>query len=139
MAKDKYHELVKEALVNAGWRVTHDPYPIKMGKRTGYIDLGAERGIIGAEKENEKIAVEIKTFFSHSDLDSFEDAVGQFLLYSVALADKEPDRTLFLAMPKDFYERFFDDAFFVRFAKMFSIKIIVYNELQPIIEQWIIQ
>jgi XisH protein len=26
MAKDIYHNLVKEALQNDGWTVTHDPY-----------------------------------------------------------------------------------------------------------------
>jgi hypothetical protein len=26
MAKDKYHELVKNALIKDGWRITDDPY-----------------------------------------------------------------------------------------------------------------
>ena len=33
MAKDKYHELVKQALENDGWLITHDPYKIMLGKR----------------------------------------------------------------------------------------------------------
>ena len=50
MAKDKYHREVREALEKEGWRITHDPYKILIGRRKGYIDLGAE--IIGAEKED---------------------------------------------------------------------------------------
>lgn len=58
MAKDKYHFLVKRLLENDGWLITHDPFKIMLGKRRGYIDLGAEKLIIAAEKSNEKIAVE---------------------------------------------------------------------------------
>ena len=31
MAKDLYHNVVKNALINEGWTVTHDPYPLKIG------------------------------------------------------------------------------------------------------------
>jgi XisH protein len=86
MAKDKYHEQVKKALEKEGWIITHDPYFIRLGKRRGYIDLGAE--LIGAERDTEKIAVEIKSFSRVSDVDAFEDALGQFLLYKLALLKK---------------------------------------------------
>lgn len=75
-AKDIFHDLVKQALQNEGWSVTHDPFKIMLGRRRGYIDLGAEREIIAAQKGNEKIAVEIKSFIGHSDLNDFEDALG---------------------------------------------------------------
>jgi hypothetical protein len=134
MAKDKYHDLVKESLINDGWNITHDPFKIMLGKRRGYIDLGAEKGIIAAEKETEKIAVEVKSFLGSDD---FEDALGQFLIYWKALKMKEPERILYLAVPAGFYERFFDDAFFVETAKDFDVKMLIYNEDKPQIEQWI--
>ena len=137
MAKDKYHALVRLALENAGWTITHDPYKILLGKRRGYIDLGAEKGIIAAEKDNEKIAVEIKSFISDSDLDAFEDALGQFLIYWRALRQKEPERLLYLAVPRSFYDRFFDDVFFVETARDFNVRMIVYNQQDALIEQWI--
>ena len=60
-AKDKYHEEFKEALLKDGWKITDDPFVIKL-KGTRYdIDLGAEK-VIAAQKGNEKIAVEIKSF-----------------------------------------------------------------------------
>ena len=58
MARDKYHKEVREALEKEGWTITHDPYKIMIGRRRGYIDLGAE--IIGAEKDDQIIAVESK-------------------------------------------------------------------------------
>lgn len=79
MRRDRYHHIVREALEKDGWVITHDPFFIRLGKRKGFIDLGAE--IIGAEKGTEKIAVEFKSFTGLSDVDDFEDALGQFLLY----------------------------------------------------------
>ena len=137
MAKDKYHQVVRTALENDGWVITDDPYKIKLGKRRGYIDLGAEKSVIAAEKKEEKIAIEIKSFLGNSDLDDFEDALGQFLIYWRALKEKEPERILYLAVPSGFYQRFFDDSFFVETARDFNVNMIVYNETNSIIEQWI--
>ncbi len=118
-----------------GWTITHDPYFIRLGKRKGFIDLGAE--IIGAEKGAQKIAVEIKSFSGLSDVDEFEDALGQFLLYKPALMLKEPDRPLFLAMPRDFYADLFDDAYFQQILKIYEVSVVVYEVEQNTIEQWI--
>ncbi|MFN0036613.1 MAG: element excision factor XisH family protein [Saprospiraceae bacterium] len=135
MAKDKYHSQVREALEREGWVITHDPYFIRLGRRKGYIDLGAE--MIGAERGTEKIAVEIKTFSSLSEVDAFEDALGQFLLYKSALRKKETDRVLFLAVPKGFYTSFFDDPFFVEVAQEYNVFLLVYDETKSTIEKWI--
>ncbi len=136
MAKDKYHEHVKEALAKEGWEITHDPYYLPVGRRRGFIDLGAEKQIIGAKKGDEKIAVEIKSFLGASDLDDFEDALGQFIVYYMALEEKEPARTLFLAIPRAFYNRFFDDQFFIRLADRFEVKMIIFNEEAKSIVSW---
>ena len=58
MAKDIFHNIVREALLFDGWEITHDPFKIMLGQRRGYIDLAAEKEVIAAEKESQKIAVE---------------------------------------------------------------------------------
>lgn len=135
MAKDKFHAHVRTALENDGWVITHDPYKLMIGRRKGYVDLGAE--LIGAERATEKIAVEIKSFLGMSDLDQFEDALGQFLVYLFALTKKEPDRVLFLAVPALFYETFFDDPFFVELGEHYQLRIVVFTENKPKIVKWI--
>lgn len=90
MAKDIYHDQVKIALQRDGWRITHEPYSIRIGGVEMYIDMGGEK-IIGAEKENVKIAVEIKSFTSPSSISDFHLAHGQFLDYRYALEEIEPD------------------------------------------------
>jgi XisH protein len=137
MAKDKIHQAVRDALEIGGWEITHDPYTLKVGRRKGFIDLGAKREIIAAVKGTEKIAVEVKSFLGQSDLDDFEYALGQFIIYFNALEEVEPERLLYLALPKEFYDHFFDDPFFEKLAKRYSLKFIVFDVKNSTIEQWI--
>ena len=51
-----------------------------------YVDLGAEK-IIAAERDGEKIAVEIKIFIGSSNIYEFHTAIGQFINYRVALEE----------------------------------------------------
>ncbi len=66
---DLYHGLVKSALQQEGWRITHDPYRMKIEDVKYEIDLGAEM-LLAAEKDGEKIAVEIKSFLEQSTVPS---------------------------------------------------------------------
>ncbi|MFN8347814.1 MAG: element excision factor XisH family protein [Spirosomataceae bacterium] len=134
-AKDAYHQVVREALEKDSWQITHDPFKVILGKKRGYIDLAAEK-LLAAQKEGERIAVEIKSFLGVSDLDEFEDALGQFLIYKLALEKKEPDRVLYLAVPAGFYEDFFDDAFFLEVIECFGVCLIVFDEIQSTIVKW---
>lgn len=58
-AKDIYHDTVKRALQNDQWIITHDPFPLQIGKKRLSADLGAER-LISAERGLQKIVVEVK-------------------------------------------------------------------------------
>jgi XisH protein len=97
--RDGHHEAVKRALQTAGWTITHDPLPYRIDDDQIFIDLGAER-VIGAERGNTKIAVEIKSFLSPSPLTDLQEALGQFILYQQFLAELEPDRIMILPFPK---------------------------------------
>ena len=133
-AKDFYHKIVKQALIADGWVITHDPYFVQMGKLKGFIDLGAE--LLAAEKDTIQIAVEIKSFVGLSDLNEFKEALGQYLLYKLALSKKEPERTLFLAIPQTFYQDFFEDAFFREILELYTLKIVTFDELNTKIVLW---
>ena len=52
-------------LEKEGWQITHDPLDLSTDDVELLADLGAER-VIGAERGNEKICVEIKSFLSQS-------------------------------------------------------------------------
>ncbi len=106
-AKDVFHEVVKRALQKDGWHITHDPLLLKVGGVSMSIDLGAEL-LIAAEREGEKIAVEVKSFLERSSaISEFHTALGQFINYRGALRRDEPDRVLYLAVPLTTYQSFF--------------------------------
>ncbi len=87
-AKDIFHEKVKNALIKDGWTIKVDPYKLKWDEDENlYVDPAAEK-VIAAEKDNEKIAVEIKTFIGKSTMHDLHLAVGQFLVYQVALEEE---------------------------------------------------
>jgi len=100
-ALDRYHEPVRNALVKDGWTITDDPLQLSIGKRTLAVDLGAERSLIGAERDTQRIAVEIKTFGGTSPVADLQQATGQFLMYKSILAQAEPERELYLAVSEE--------------------------------------
>ena len=101
-----------------------------------YIDLGAEE-IVAAEREGQKIAVEIKSFLGTSSILEFHTALGQFFNYRLALEEKEPDRTLYLAVPLHTYDEFFTLQFIQKAVHRACLKLLIYNEQKEVISQWI--
>jgi hypothetical protein len=134
--RDNTHEIVKAALEREGWIISHDPLLVKIGKKSAQIDLGAEKLII-AEKESEKIAVEIKSFIALSALTDYYHALGQFMLYKMALQNQEPDRTLYLAIPSDAYEELSNDIFDYPEYQQLRHNLIIYDNQENISLLWI--
>jgi hypothetical protein len=88
--KDQFHEAVKHALEKDGWLITHDPFTIQISEAVKLkIDLGAE-STIAAQRDQEKIAIEIKSFITDSDISEFHAALGQYLNTSKPLKIKNP-------------------------------------------------
>jgi hypothetical protein len=103
---DLFHDAVKHGLTKDGWTITHDPLIIEFSGLNLYVDLGAEK-LIAAEKDSQRIAVEVKSFVGDSVLTDFHAALGQFLNYRIALDARDPERVLYLAVPKSAYTAFF--------------------------------
>lgn len=53
-AKDIYHAAVIKALTADSWTITNDPLYLAYGGRELYVDIGAERVTIAAERDNQK-------------------------------------------------------------------------------------
>ncbi|NEP22591.1 MULTISPECIES: element excision factor XisH family protein [unclassified Moorena] len=135
-AKDIFHDVVKKALVQDNWVITHDPLTLDLRDRQLHIDLGAER-LIGAQKENQQIAVEIKSFVSSSSVFQFHLALGQFLNYRIVLSLKQPQIVLYLAVPLSIYDDFFCEELPQLSIKEYEVKLLVFDPNQEVIVQWI--
>jgi len=135
MSKDLFHEAVRTALQKEGWTITHDPYELRVGGVEMYIDLGAEQ-LIAAERDQTKIAIEIKSFIGTSPISEFHNAHGQFLDYRYALEEEEPERTLYLAVPVKTYRTFFSLRFIQTVIQRSHLSLVVYDPDQEVIVQW---
>ncbi len=135
MAKDKYHDLVKEALIEEGWTITDDPYRIDADAKWE-TDLGAEK-LIGAEKNNVKIAVEIKSFSKISFSNEFHGAIGQYFNYGIHLELSDSERMLYLAVPLDVWKEGFQLKSIQYSIERMKANIIIYNVKTKKIERWI--
>ncbi|MCT7979789.1 XisH family protein [Laspinema olomoucense] len=137
MARDVFHQQVKNALIKEGWNITHDPLTIRISEAVKLqIDLAAEIAF-AAERGADKIAVEIKSFIGDSDISSFHTALGQYLNYCQALEEQEPDRLVYLAIPVDTYYDFFQLPFIQRTLKRYQVKLVVYDPKLEEIQSWI--
>jgi hypothetical protein len=136
-AKDKFHDEVVAALIAEGWTITDDPLRIGYGGQEYFVDLGAEQNTIGAEKEGMKIAVEIKSFINRSVARDLQAAVGQYNLYRDILEETEPERPLYLAVPEQTYETFFEERYGQFVIKRQRLKLIVYDAIRERIKLWI--
>ena len=138
MAKDLFHQNAREALEKAGWQISADPLRIYISE-TAYleIDLAAEN-VLMAERGEEKIAVEVKSFVKKSFISAFHEAIGQYLDYQSALADSEPDRVVYLAIPEDaFRHELFQGRFIQKRLHEEQVNLIVFDIATNSVQQWI--
>ncbi|MBD2492558.1 element excision factor XisH family protein [Aulosira sp. FACHB-615] len=122
-------------MIKEQWVITADPLVIKINKVRLEIDLAAEK-IFAAQKAGRKIAVEVKSFVSSSVISDFHLALGQFLNYRLALQMKEPDRIIYLAVPLDTFNSFFQEIFVQEAIKIYELKLIIYEPNKEEIVEW---
>jgi len=135
-ARDRIYRAVRNALTRDGWTITHDPYRLVHETDVVEVDLGAER-TLAAQRGEELIAVEIKSFIGQSPLRDFETALGQFEVYAVALREHDPDRRLFLAVTTLAYEEVFTRPLVRLVLQSRPVPLLVVDLLGEEVVQWI--
>lgn len=136
MAKDIIHDAVKNALIKDGWTVTHDPLTLVYEDVQVFVDLGAER-VIAAERNDEKIAVEIKSFVGRSATHDMEVALGQYTLYRTFLNRLKSNRTLYLAISHIVHADVFRSKAFQALIEDNNVPLIIVNVVLEEVTQWI--
>jgi hypothetical protein len=134
-ARDTYHDAARNALIKDGWTITHDPLCLAWGGKEMYVDLGAER-LLAAERLEQRIAVEIKSFLGKSLLDDLEKALGQFILYRSVLAKLEPERQMVLAVPYD-VAVLFDEPLGQLLLEENVVRAFSFDPVKEVIVRWI--
>jgi hypothetical protein len=110
---------------------------IPYGDRRLFIDLGAERVTIGAERGTERIAVEIASFVADSPVRDLQEAVGQFVVYRALLTQAEPQRTLFLGVPTRVYDSLLSEPLGQLVAAEVRLRLLVFDAQEQKVVRWI--
>ncbi|MEC4986845.1 MAG: XisH family protein [Oscillatoria sp. PMC 1068.18] len=143
--RDTIHNLVKQAILKDGWVVTDDPYVISYGERFLFVDLGARElevsdikgQFIGAERGNNRIALEIKDFRSQSVITDLERAIGQYVLYHLLLKKVDPEREIYLAITDLTYDEIFNEPIGKLVISDLPLKLLVVDVEKVEVKQWI--
>lgn len=145
--RDTIHEIVRHAVIKNGWIITEadDPYVISYGQRFLFVDLGASKSannsmqgnLIGASKDNSRIAIEIKDFKAKSLIKDLEQAIGQYVLYRLLLDKIDPEREVYLATTDTLYEDFFSEPIGELVINELPLKMIIVNLERVEITKWI--
>ena len=135
-ARDKIHDAVKNSLIKDGWKITADPYVIKYDDVKLEADLAAERPL-GAERDDRKIVVEIKSFLGPSPLYELEGALGQYQIYSALLRVTNTERELYLAISHIAYTNIFERKVVQLIMQQYRLALLVVDVQQEEIVRWI--
>jgi hypothetical protein len=135
-ALDIFHDVVVHALEKDGWRITHDPLTIPFAGTYVEIDLGAAK-LIAAEKGDERIGVEVKSFAGASHVSEFHTALGQYLDYEEALRRYESERVLFLAIPVEIHQTLFAEEMIRTILQRYAVKLLIFDPQAESIVSWI--
>ena len=134
--RDDLHFSLRRTLEKDGWTITDDPLVLLLERTLLKADLGAEK-FFSAEKENRKIAVEVKDFDTPSVIRELEKTMGQLQLYQWALDKQEPERQLFLAVSQPVYLKHFQKPIFQLVIRRNKINLLIYEPIDEVIIQWI--
>ncbi len=99
------------------------------------IDIVAEQ-LFAAEKDKNKIAVEVKTFLNPSAISEFHTVLGQCLNYRLALKLDDASRLLYLAIPDTAWNTFFRREFAKLAIAEYQLKLIIFDVSEEVIVQW---
>jgi hypothetical protein len=136
-AKNIYHDAVVNALTADGWTITDDPLWLRYGDQDLYVDLGAERKTLGAEKAGRLIAVEVQSFLGRSPVRDLQQALGQYVMYRLILEMSDPERHLFMAVTDLVHDSVLSDRFGRLIVSKFNLRLLVFDDEQERISQWI--
>jgi hypothetical protein len=135
-ARNIYHDAVKSALIKDNWAIAAAPYLIQCED----IDLSADIAdarLIAAEREGQKIVVNIECFVGRSLMTDFHLAVGRYKLYQMLVEKTAREYELYLAIDDITYDNFCQREGIDFLVRSSLIKIFVVNVDEEEIVQWI--
>jgi len=135
-AKDIYHDAVRFALIKDDWNILAENYSLEYGGDHLYVDIAAEKSI-AAEKNGQKILVEVKSFLGRSFFNDLENAVGQYIIYRDILEETVSDFNLYLAISRGIYQSNFQRQLARMIVNRNQVKLLIFDAENEVIEKWL--
>lgn len=123
-------------MVKDGWEILTEDYTLEYGGDRLYVDIAAEK-LIAAEKQGQKILVEVKSFLGRSFIKDLEQAVGQYVVYRDILLETALDFELYLAITQGTYKSYFQRQLTQMIIKRNQVKLLIVDAESEVIVQWI--
>jgi hypothetical protein len=92
---------------------------------------------IAAEKGTDKIAVEVASFLNPSPVRDLQETVGQYQIYRILLAELQPERNLFLAVPRGAYETILAELLGQLVVERLQLRLLVFDSESEKVVKWI--
>ncbi|MBV7337784.1 XisH protein [Chloroflexi bacterium TSY] len=136
MANDAIHDAVKQALINDDWKITAEHFRLTYEEFRLFADISARRTLV-AQRGEEKILVEVKSFSGRSFVRDLQAALGQYQMYRNVIMLTELDFELYLAVSEQVYNQFFIRSGTKKLLGLNQVQLVVVNIDEQKVIQWI--
>jgi hypothetical protein len=133
---DIFYQAVRNSLMKEGWQITADALRVQLPGDERYDDPAAAH-TLAAQRGGRQIVVTIAPFTGPSLQYDYYGAMGRFLCYRLVLEKRRSDQALYLALPLDAYQEFFQRSSIQFVCKEEGLKLIVFSVEREEVVEWI--
>ncbi len=134
--QDLYHDIVRDALRQDGWRITHTTLQLKARAASSAGELWEGPWLI-ADKDERKVAVVVSSFVGRSNLTDITQTWRQLRLSRPQLHDMDSDRVVYLAVRQATYSACFGGTEGDLLLEKEHMQLIVFDPRAEVIVQWV--
>lgn len=129
MADDLVLPNLQESLIKDGWTLRAKAPTIRTKGKYYLTD-------VAAEKEGQKIIVEVKSWLSTSFNPDWFGAFGQYLTYQEVILAERLNYKLYLAVPENIYNQHFINPFIQSMVTKYSMNLLIFDLNTNTVAAW---
>ena len=134
--QDLYHDVVRDALRQDGWRITHTALQLKARAESRAGEFWEGPWLI-ADKDERKVAVAVSSFVGRSSPADIIQTWGRLGLSRPRLHAMDADRVVYLAIRQATYSACFGETEGNLLLEKEHMQLIVFDPRTEVIVQWV--
>jgi hypothetical protein len=132
-AIDRHHDVVKRALIKAGWIIADEQIKIVVDERSMFIDLE-----ILKPDTDMTLLIEVKELYTiPSPVEALASAIGKYVMYRTSLRYAGVEIPLYLAVSVEAYNGILSEKLGKLMLAEASVRLLVFDADQEVIVRWI--